>query len=486
MLSATISGKTVFYRNPTDSSTRSHALAVIGWDDNFSVTYSNTTYNGAWITLNSYGNSDNQSNLGIVYLLYEDPYYDEFVGYTYQEQLDSLYFYNELTASTSTFTSDLKGACTNNFDVTQSATKQKNVFLYGDNVSLTYDYKISDDTEIDDIRIYDFQTDVTSNFNIILNTTTKKISITAKDSLDCSAYKVKFVYSNASNSEFICGAFYVIDGTETEYIEHQLSSSSCNDNNIKYQAINPSSTGQKHLIYSTQQMSNDVTLKVYMSTYSWVKQLKVKNMTTLEEVTTNLSDPSKYQTITFTNVYQNKNYQLSIIGKTATKIYDIHFLAFSETTQKFVTRINYYLDGGVNSPNNYKVMTTTNSTTLINIPTKEGCEFAGWYYSKDFDENTKLTILDEDYYLNHDNLIHYDTNNSYWRNSSSVLDFNSYNVYAKWNRIQEEQSHIVIDNSSAVSETGILTESVSIPIIIVGVMVTLIFVNVTSKRKYNL
>ena len=96
MLSTTISGKTFYFRDPTDAgSDKPHALAIIGWDDNFAVTVGGTTYNGAWIALGSYGALDNKSDGGIVYFLYDDPYYTELVGYTYEEQFDDLYFYND-------------------------------------------------------------------------------------------------------------------------------------------------------------------------------------------------------------------------------------------------------------------------------------------------------------------------------------------------------------------------------------------------------
>lgn len=476
VLNTTISGKTFYYRNPTDSAETNHALAIIGWDDNFSVQYNNTTYNGAWITLNDYGTNDNNSNGGIIYLLYQDAYVDEFVGYTYEEQLDDLYFYNVLSSSSSTFQPDLKGCCTNNFNVVQNQTKQKNVFSSSDNVSLTYSYKLSDNTNIDDIVIYYFQIDVSSKFNIVLYPNRNTITITAKESLELGAYKIMFKYSNNSNNEYVCGAFYIIDGTETECIKLDLSNASANDKNIKIQGVNLSGTGSNHLVYSTQHASNTATFKVYMSTYSSVKQLKVKNMSTLSEDATQITDPSKYQSITFTQTYQNPHYQLTIISKNSSKVYDVYFLSFSTTNTKFVTRINYGLNGGQNSAENHKVITTTDSLTVINNPTKAGCEFEGWYYSKDFNEDSKLTLNNNKYYLNHDNLIHYATNNTYWYSSSSDLDFNSYNIYAKWTPL-ETASNITIDNSVIDNNTPIINTGVTIDVAIaIGIISTIMFI----------
>ena len=268
-----ISGKKYFYKDPTVAMSGSlHALCVIGWDDNFQVEYGGVTYQGAWIALNEYGNNDTDSDQGIIYFLYDDPYYTELVGYTYQENLDDIYFYNTLTNSSASFESNLAKVC----EGSGQPMKQKNVFVPSDDIELVYSYKISPLTIVSDIKIFNLQTDVTSKFEITNDIDTKTIIITGQEQLDLGSYKIVFEYQNTNNTEKVTGAFYIIDGTETEYIYMNVSPYSYGMLNYEYQGINiAGTTYNKNLVLTAQQITGTVNMTVYMSTYSKVTKLVV-------------------------------------------------------------------------------------------------------------------------------------------------------------------------------------------------------------------
>ena len=198
--SAKYNGRTIWFKHPNPENTSGgHALTVVGWDDDLEVVFNNVKYKGAWLFLNSWGDSSGYH--GIYYIFYDDKQVSSFSGYVYNEIYDDLYFFNKLEDSTAQFTTTLKGAFTGTFEETTNETKQKNIFTDPNNVSLTYSYKISPNTSITDISIFNFQSDVTDDFVIRNDKNNKLITITAKGKLELSTYKIVFTYSmNPSSS----------------------------------------------------------------------------------------------------------------------------------------------------------------------------------------------------------------------------------------------------------------------------------------------
>ena len=151
--STVVNGQQIYYRNLTNTSYSGyHALCIIGWDDNIEITHEDYTYKGAWIFLNSWGNSS--GNEGIYYLLYDDPNANYFDGWEYVEEKDDLYFFNKLENSNAYFESNFKNAYTGTFENETFETKQKNVFYNQNDVELSYSYEISENTTVDNVSIF--------------------------------------------------------------------------------------------------------------------------------------------------------------------------------------------------------------------------------------------------------------------------------------------------------------------------------------------
>ena len=454
-IQATYSGKTLNFKRPDSTSTNSHALTIIGWDDNITANYNDVTYRGAWVFLNSWGNYSGDN--GIFYLFYDDPQVTFFYGYEYVEEYDDLYFFNEITSSTAEFVTDQKGAYTGTFVPTTGVTKQKNIFTDNSNVSLTYSYKISPDTYVTDISIFKLQKDVTNDFNITNDTQNNLITITAKQDLDFSSYKVVFTYSNGEESESLCGAFYIVNGTETEYVEVYLNSGANKFDNLNYQmqGSRPLNNGTNQLVYAVSSDATTMLIYARMTTYAGVIQLRIFNGDTGEvyKETAVWDSPTKYLGIDFEyNLFVTSYYKIVIVGANgAENVYHLHLLKINTRIDERHAKINYTLFGGENSFDNYKTcVISENKQVTLYAPAKDGYGFCGWFYSKDCDQSSMLKMTGENFYLEFDKLICYeDFNVGYWLNKSSATYsnlkatqvFNIFNVYAKWVKLDENTEY---------------------------------------------
>ena len=495
-------GKTVYFKHPNPESTSGgHALTVVGWDDDIEVVFNSIKYKGAWIFVNSWGNTS--GNEGMYYIFYDDTQVSYFNGYTYTEEYDDLYFYNKLVDSTADFETNKKGAYTGDFEAETNQTKQKNIFTNPNNVRLTYSYKISPDTEITDISVYNFQKDVTKNFNITNNTTNNTITINAKDELELSTYKIVFTYSNGEESESICGAFSIINGTETEFMTMSVSPSTRVNGNFVLDGVNPLNNGSKQITYSVANQQGSMNIWANMATYSKVYQMKIKNSVTGNLVTESAisQTPLNYVGLSFQyNLQSTNHYHLILVGDGVESLYDVYLLQTTTDSGEKHARINYTLFGGENNEENLESgIIGPNKMIQVKSPTKEGYGFAGWYYSKDCEIKDLLKCSGLDYYIEFDRLIHYEIYSvGYWatyNKENAPYMFYSVNIYAKWVELKEEVDYCLIfaniTGGGLISDVGVVfvpkyTDK-TITIDSAGYIVTQILIdgNLISSEFYN-
>ena len=146
----------IYYKVPNQNSFQnSHALSIIGWDDNFErEVYLNgsdtpTTFKGAWLILNSW--SEDSEDDGVFYMFYNDTDINTIQGFRYvKDTSKSLYFYDKLEYGYS-YPTNVVGKYYGDRDASSGLTKQQNI-LY-DEVDLEYSYEISSGASIKSIKI---------------------------------------------------------------------------------------------------------------------------------------------------------------------------------------------------------------------------------------------------------------------------------------------------------------------------------------------
>ncbi len=123
------------YYNQDDYATGGHAVAIIGWDDNYSKENfdgaDKPTQNGAWIVQNSWGDYHNGD--GYFYMSYENTLFEAFAITGVQKIEDNTILYqNEIFGSTDTTSAWTTGdvAYMNIFDFAENTVLDKIMFSY--------------------------------------------------------------------------------------------------------------------------------------------------------------------------------------------------------------------------------------------------------------------------------------------------------------------------------------------------------------------
>lgn len=106
-----------------------------------------------------------------------------------------------------------------------------------------------------------------------------------------------------------------------------------------------------------------------------------------------LLDPSRegYQFLGwFTNENLSEDSKISVISAESAKNIDLY------AKWAKIYKITYVLDGAENNTNNPSSFYNSQGTITLSNPLKKGYSFMGWYSTKDFQDDTKITEIDAD------------------------------------------------------------------------------------------
>lgn len=157
---------TTYLAKSSSSSMIGHAISIIGWDDNYTATIDNTTYKGAYIMLNSYGND--WRNDGVFYCLYDYQFNDlvnTISGVVYTAPSVSVNL-----RSINNFSINNKNAYNQqvNYEKSAAVTKNNNIFEYkGTESAVNLRYEIKNYLKYTDVDVKIYKSGSLSNdFNI--------------------------------------------------------------------------------------------------------------------------------------------------------------------------------------------------------------------------------------------------------------------------------------------------------------------------------
>lgn len=389
---AVYNSRTYYYKPMATKSGYGHAVTIIGWDDTFT---SNDGKTGAWIALNQWGNHVDKDS--VFYLMYEDTdIHSYFLGYVYDDtQQDDTYididFTGEQLSSRSTsygyYSTDKKGIYYYYFYApSYGDTKQRNIF-YSTSINLNYNYDISSETSIKRIKIYRGTADVTKSFNVKWDPTEKTIQISGS-SVDIGGYKIVTEYkkNGEDTTQKHINAFYVCDGIELSHVFYNFSSDDGNavKNNGRYQLYNNYTDTDTNVVVGSSTDTGHFIFRLYYATYNTVNESQTtygsriayrSDLSTAGYCFGVQIDYDLNSTNNYTITLKNTNNKTRVITVTILKV----------GTNANMVNVIYNTNGGINNAQNQKrVVTSTSIYANIYAPTREGYNFAGWYYDSDF------------------------------------------------------------------------------------------------------
>lgn len=451
-----LSQKTIYYKKPNVQG-GGHAVSIIGWDDDFSLTVDGTKYTGAWIAMSSWGNA--KGDEGIYYIFYDDATLNEMWGYKWTGDAKDLFLTTTIEDCSNPYYTNLKGAYYGNYSGTSAKTQQKNVF-FNDDINLTYSYTTSNGAEVISAEVFKQEQCVDNIVDADINHETKKIIVSGTD-VPVGAYKVVVTYSDGTNTEKSINNFYVFDGGEINYAKYNFNFSgdyaSNNDggsinNNGFYQIIDDEQTHDGDIVVATTKQRGVFLITFVAETYSDIASISCTNMLGKER-----DDLSDEQTGTYGfqinyNLTTSEAYPFQIKTKDG-KIRIVNLIILSANTDQTMTRVFYETNGGENNANNNKqVLVASNGRQVIYAPTRTGYEFKGWYTDAKY--TTALIKSGNEYYIRYSNIKIEQTPevdsgmqeyvDSFYSKSAYVF------LYAKWEKIQNT---ITINYYSGNSET---------------------------------
>ena len=426
-----------YYLTPHQKNTNSsHAISVIGWDDNYTrelyVDGCDTpiVFKGAWMVLNSY--TETNSKDGIAYIFYEDTNISTMKGYRYVTDTEKDFYFYDKIESGFAYPTNVIGKYYGDFVAKSGVTKQKNIFY--DDVNLEYSYVASNGVEIQSIDIYLGTKNVTNSFDVTIDNVNKRFSISADDA-QYGQYKVLVTYTDGNNTDTYLNNFFVTYGLIGEGVELDNENNDFSINTGRDLELYSFTTADKNYVIYTDKLNGTLSfVPLHQSVYSEV----------------NMSVPSLSYDITdgqgtfvTHTVTSPSGYELE---------YTFSFEYYEDSTLQPVY-VYYDLGGGVNNSKNHSIeLASSTSDLVLYEPTREGYTFKGWYLGYG-NENQKLSGENGVYYINWNDIHHMGESpklnaishyNKYYNNSNTVF------VYARW----EEENYYdvelnIIGNGSA-------------------------------------
>ncbi len=441
----------VYSLEPNQKNTNSsHAVSVIGWDDNYEKEFylngsdTPTVFKGAWIILNSY--TEKSGNDGISMIFYDDNNISGVYGYRYEPDTSKdLYFYDKIESGYA-YPTSVAGKYFGNYTAETRATKQKNIFY--DDVSLTYSYIASQNTGVEKIEIFLGDHNVTELFDVRIDNEAKRFYI-SKENAPYGQYKVLVTYGNGEKTDTYLNNFFVTHGLVGEEIEYDheksdLSFAPGRDLEF-YSFMAPDKT---YVIYTNKLRGEISFLPTEQSVYS------EKNMSipTISYEITN----GKSCTRTYT-IVSNSGYEL-----TYTFVFE-----YCEDANMQPVNVYYDLGGGINHKENFsRELASLEKGLKLYAPSREGYTFAGWYL--DYGDGSKKVAEENGVYtVSWDDIHHMGESPSlralgyyqeHYKNSNTLF------LYAHWEELEYYTVDITIlgDGESQIHEDILISSETAV------------------------
>lgn len=442
-----------------------HAVSIIGWDDNFQA--SGWTSAGAWIALNSWG--DDWGYDGVFYISYNDVVANTTMfGVKPSTTTPSIKVTSE---SHTPIANHYVGKYSANSPRNANGTiNNKNIFKSGETINLSY--KFSSNYYNSTYTILKNDIDFTNDF-IVLSRTSDTISLQAND-LPCGTYKLTF--SN-SNGKTITKELVVIDGLEIGYIHYnspKTSDISYPGADVYFGDYNSFNDEILHYEVFTQ---NYAYFHVYLPSFSTLQSAECVECTAqnyvLNDSKTTFATATSYAkgeigfTLYITENFGSATLRLtSLDGETKyirfTAVYCPN-LTFWEQSMKFVYMIPDY--NGATGERDVPALkfSSNNNLTYLPNPSKGAYVFDGWYYDKEF--NSPLGWDANGYYFSYNDSHIYDgsgAGNYYTRYDETPFSFSYLYIYAKWREPDSIDVTFVFDDQSQ-TQTIPINSDVEVP-----------------------
>ena len=401
-----------------EKTTSSHAVSVIGWDDNYEKEFylngsdTPTVFRGAWIILNSY--TEKNGNDGISMIFYDDENISGIYGYTYSPDVSGdMYFYDKIESGYA-YPTSVKGKYYGDYVGETAQTKQKNIFY--DDVDLEYSYVASPGATIKSIDIYLGNRNVTDLFSIHIDGDIKRFYVSKKDA-PYGQYKMLVTYGNGEKTDTYLNNFFVTYGLFGEEIEFDTDKNSLGYGTGRDLEYLSHATAEKNYVIYTNKLSGEVE---FLPTESSVYSEKNMSIPKLNyDIENGVSSSQSYK------IKSDCGYELE---------YNFIFEYCDDETMQPVN-VYYDLGGGINHQENYgRELASPEKGLALYAPVREGYTFAGWYL--DYGNGSKkIPETNGVYYVGWDDIHHLGENpgvyaksyyQKYYKNSNTVF------VYARW------------------------------------------------------
>ena len=423
-----VAGGGAYYLPPNQKNTNScHAIAVIGWDDDYEMEVylegqdTPTTFKGAWIIVNSY--TETSGTDGLSYIFYNDKNIGStFDGVRYEPDTSGdFYFYDKIEEGFA-YPTDVVGKYYGDFTAESGVTKQRNIFY--DDVALEYSYVVSEGADIEDVRVYLGDLDVTADFAVQIDREARRFSLSCEDA-EYGQYKVLVTYGDGERTGRYLNNLFVTHGLVGEEIEYSFTENSLGFNTGRDLEYYSYAVSDKNYVIYTNKLSGTVRFTQRKQSVYTEQYMSIPNIS--YEITDGVGCRVVH------TVTSDSGYELE---------YVFNFEYCADTTLMPVI-VYYDLDGGVNNAKNYgRELASAASDLVLYPPTREGYTFAGWYL--DYGNGSRPLETDgELYYISWDDIHHLGESpkmyavkayKKYYKNSSTVF------VYARW---AEEEYHEV-------------------------------------------
>ena len=368
-----INGETVTVKDPTAYGTSDHVVSIIGWDDDFAMTFGSATYKGAWIVLNSWGQDENKDG-GVLYIFYNDSCYTngdtDFFGYRYTGGEDAA-FSDTVLESNASYETSLCGAYAGDFSAETNATKQKNVFYGQEDIEITYAYEAADGTGIEEISVRYGAEDVTDLFTVAEDPEARTVSLSGED-LPHGVYKVLTTWSDGETEGTYTNALYLCDGTEVNYIRLMTETENAVENNPVFYDFYDFGNGDGELMYYTDRDTGTLVFNITSACYSAVSGWETdESAVTFSE----RSDFCEYVTVVY-DLAEKSEYGFSMRSETgAEKRFTVRV---EKTEETFLTRVFTDTEGAASES---RLLPVGEDGAWL-----EGPEELSLYYGRDFSE----------------------------------------------------------------------------------------------------